>query len=189
MDLTDTPDDVPGPNEEPPDFDALDDPETVLKGGPIRERLLDVVLQLREPTKVSTIADRADCDTETAREYLEWFTSMGIVREHAGRPVRYERNDSYLSWRRVERVRQEYTEREIVDELEDALAELGEFRDRYDAASPDELSLVELSQERLTEELWEELSAWKTVERRAKLLDAARRDESASGGTSGRVDA
>jgi len=189
MDLTDTPDDILAPDEEPPDFDALDDPGTVLKGGPIRERLLDVVLQLREPTKVSTIADRADCDTETAREYLEWFTSMGIVREHAGRPVRYERNDSYLRWRRIERIRSEYTEREIVEELEEAIAELGEYRDRYDASSPDELSLVELSQERPVEELWEELSEWRTVERRAELLDAARRDESSSGGNHGRADA
>lgn len=189
MDLTESPEDFPAPDEKPPDFDGWDDPETVLTGGPIRERLLDVVLQLREPTKVSTIADGADCDTETAREYLTWFTSMGIVREHAGRPVRYERNNSYLSWRRVERIRQEYTEREIVEELEDALAELEEYRDRYDASSPDELSLVELSLERPVEELWEELSAWKTVERRAELLDAARRDESPSGGSLGRADA
>lgn len=188
MDLTDTPDDIAGPDEVPPDFESLEDPETVLKGGPIRERLLDVVLQLREPTKVSTIADQADCDTETAREYLEWFASMGIVREHTGRPVRYERNDSFLWWRRVERIRQEYTEREIVEKLEEAVAELEEYRERYDASSPDELSVVDLRSEQPVEELWETLSAWKTVERRAELLDAARRDESASGGSRGRVD-
>lgn len=187
MDLTDTPDDLPGPDEKPPDFDAWEDPETVLKDGPIRERLLDVVLQLREPTKVSVIADRADCDTETAREYLEWFTSMGIVREQAGRPVRYERNDSFLRWRRVERIRQRCSEREIVDELEGMIAELQTYRERFDAESPDELSVVDSSTEMAVEELWEELSEWKALEQRAELLDAARR-ESASGGSPGRVD-
>lgn len=188
MDLTETPDGIPAPDEEPPDFDDWDDPETVLKGGPIRERLLDVVLQLREPTKVSIIADRADCDTETAREYLEWFTSMGIVREHGGRPVMYERNDSFLWWRRVERIRQNHTEQEILEELEAVVAELQEYREQYDAESPDELSLVDLSHETPAEELWEALSEWKMLERRAELLDAARRDERTSGGSLGRVD-
>lgn len=67
MDLTDTPDDVRDPNEEPLDFTDWDAPEAVLKGGPIRERLLGVILQLRTPIKVADIADQADCDTETAR--------------------------------------------------------------------------------------------------------------------------
>ncbi len=189
MDLTEPSDDIPAPDEQPPDFDAWDDPEAVVRGGPIRERLLDVVMQLREPTKVSVVADRADCDTETAREYLEWFTSIGVVREHAGRPVRYERNDSFLSWRRVERIRRENTEREIVDELDAVVAELREYRERYDAESPDELSLVDLSHEQPIEELWETLSEWKSLERRGELLDAARRDESASAGSPGRPNA
>jgi len=88
MDLTDTPEDVRDPGEEPPDFTEWDAPEEVLKGGPTRERLLGVILQLRTPTKVAEIADQADCDTETARDYLEWFTSMGMTREIPGRPVR-----------------------------------------------------------------------------------------------------
>lgn len=189
MDLPDTPEGIPAPDEERPDFDAWDDPETVLTGGPVRERLLDVVLQLREPTKVSMIADRADCDTETAREYLEWFTSMGIVREYAGRPVRYDRNESFLWWRRVERIRREYSEREIVDELENTVAEIRERREQYGAASPDDLSVVDLGHELPVEELWEALSEWKSLERRAELLDAARRDERAADGSFGRLNA
>ena len=100
--MTDTPDGVRDAVEEPPDFDEWADPEEVLKGGSTRERMFDVVLQLREPTKVSTIADSADCDTETARDYLQWFASMGMVREITGRSVRYVRNNSYLRWRRIE---------------------------------------------------------------------------------------
>jgi hypothetical protein len=38
-------------------------------------RLLDVIIQVREPTTIAAVADRVGCDTETAREYLKWFAS------------------------------------------------------------------------------------------------------------------
>ncbi|GAA5052645.1 hypothetical protein GCM10025751_28980 [Haladaptatus pallidirubidus] len=182
MDLTDTPDDVREPNEEPPDFTNWDAPEEVLKGGPTRERLLGVILQLRTPTKVADIAAQADCDTETARDYLEWFTSMGMTREIPGRPVRYERNKSYLRWRRIERIRQQYSESEIVEELKETMAQLEEYRTRFDTNSPDDVSLVDVSGESSVEELWEAVSEWKTLEQRAELLDAARQNGHPSSG-------
>lgn len=188
MDTTDTSDRMPGEDEEPPDFDAWESPEELLKGGPTRERLLDVVMQLREPTKVSEIAERADCDTETARDYLGWFTEMGMVREMSGRPVRYERNDSYLQWRRVEQIREQYSETEIVERLKDTLDTVEAYRERFDAESPGEVSLVDASREAVVEDVWEAVSDWKTVEERAALLDAARRDD-LSGGRAGRVNA
>ncbi|MDB2276591.1 hypothetical protein PM022_19120, partial [Halorubrum ezzemoulense] len=109
MDLTDIPDDAYGGEESPSELDELKSPDTLLRDGPIRERLLDVVVGLRTPTKVSTIAKRADCGTETARDYLEWFDEMGMVHRHNGRPVRYERNDSYFQWRRIDQIREEYS--------------------------------------------------------------------------------
>jgi predicted ArsR family transcriptional regulator len=187
MNFTDTPDDLPAPDEEPPDFDALDSPEEVLKGGPTRERVLDVVLQLREPTAVSTIAERADCDTETARDYLEWFTEMGVVREHAGRPVQYERNDSFLRWRRIESIRQEYTQPEIVELLQETVDAAARYREQFDADTPDQVSLADATDEETVAERWEALSEWQTLETRAELLDAARR-ESASTSSATRID-
>lgn len=181
MEITDTPDGIPDEDEDPPDFDVWESPEELLTGKPTRERLLDVVLQLREPTKVSKIAERADCDTETARDYLEWFTEMGIVRELSGRPVRYERNNSYLTWRRVEQIREQYSEAEIVERLKDTLAATEEFRQRFDATAPSEVSLVDASRDRSIEDVWEDVSTWKTLEQRAALLDAARRDDLSGG--------
>lgn len=189
MDLTDIPDDVHEVGEMPPNFEEWADPEEVLKDGSTRERMLDVVLQLRDPTKVSTIADRADCDTETARDYLEWFASMGIVREIVGRPVRYERNDSYLRWRRIEQIRERYSEEEIVEALSETVEVAAEYQERFDAESPDEVSLLDASREDRVEEAWKALSEWKTLEQQAALLDAARRDENMSGGSVGRIDA
>lgn len=185
--FTDTPD-VRRTDEEPPDFGAFDSPDEILKDHPIRERMFDVILQLRTPTKVSEIAERAACDTETARDYLDWFASMGMIQEYEGRPVRYRRNDAYLQWRRIEQVRATYSDEELVQELTDVLDALEEYRDRFGADSPDDVSLVEVSREIPTEEAWETLSEWKTLRRRAAVLDAARRDEGGPTGRTGLVD-
>lgn len=180
---------VEGSDEEPPDFDAWDEPDALFTEQPIRERMLDVIFQLRDPTPVAAIADRVECNTETARDYLEWFAEAGIVREHSGRPVRYQLNRSYLRWRRVERIRTDYTDEEIVDELETALTAIDNYRKRFAASDPDEVSLLEVADSDALAEVWEALSEWKTVQRRATLLDAARRDDPFAGDTSDRIDA
>jgi hypothetical protein len=189
MDITDIPDDAYTGDESPPDFDGLESPDSLLKGGPIRERLFDVVTGLRTPTKVSDIADLADCDTETARDYLEWFDEMGLVHRHDGRPIRYERNDAYFQWRRIDRIREDYSEQEIVEALSDTIDRIDDYRDQFDADDPDDVSLVEASRDMATEEAWEYLSEWKTLERRAALLDAARRDQSGAGRSPSHIDA
>ncbi len=191
MDLTDIPDGAYDGEESPPDLDALESPDSLLKGGSIRERLFDVVVGLRTPTRVSTIAERADCDTETARDYLEWFDEMGMVHRHNGRPVRYERNDAYFQWRRIDQICEEYSEREIVDALDETLSQIEDYRVQFDAAHPDEVSIVGATQEQnlSTEAAWEALSEWETLEQRAALLDEARRNHPVVGSKPGPVDA
>jgi predicted ArsR family transcriptional regulator len=44
-----------------------------------RERIYQVALQLREPTQVAVVAERADVSQETAREHLKWFTEIEIL--------------------------------------------------------------------------------------------------------------
>ena len=184
---TDLPD-IRDPDERPPDFDAWEEPDSLLTDRPIRERMLDTVFQLREPTAVAIVADRINCDTETARDYLEWFADAGIVREHPGRPVRYELNRSYLRWRRIERIRTEYADEEIVAELETALATIQDYREQFEASHPDEVSLLEVADTDDITGVWEALAGWKTVRNRAELLDAARRDEPETGRTPDRID-
>jgi hypothetical protein len=62
---------------------------------PIRERMLDVIIPLEESMSASEFAELVGCDTETARDYLEWFVSMGVVLKHPSysdtRPLEYER--------------------------------------------------------------------------------------------------
>ncbi|WP_136602859.1 DUF7342 family protein [Salinigranum halophilum] len=164
VDVFNTPDDIPRPDEEEPGLSDWESPGSVLTEGPIRERLLDVIMQVREPTTIAAVADRVDCDTETAREYLKWFASLGIVRKHSGPPATYERNESYLFWRRVETIRRQYSEEEIVEGLTQVVERIEAYRERYDAESPGAVSLVDSPHEGSIEDVREELSQWKTLE-------------------------
>lgn len=49
-----------------------------------------------------------------AREYLEWLERLGIVTPGTGRPAMYRRNQEYLNWRRVQKLRDEYLSKEPV---------------------------------------------------------------------------
>lgn len=161
-----------------PAFGEWEAPEALFSDAPIRERMLDVIVGLRTPATVTEVADRVDCDPETARDYLGWFAEMGMVHEHPGRPVRYVINRSYLRWRRIERIREALAEEEIVEELASTRATITEFRERFDADHPDDVSLLTVDDD--VEAAWEALSAWQTALERAALLDAARTGRTAS---------
>ena len=66
------------------------------------------------------IADKADCSEESARTHLSFYVDLGIVIHHEGRPARYERNDDYFQWRRVN----ELALNNSVDELQTRVSEL-----------------------------------------------------------------
>lgn len=171
------PDDVreAAADEEPPDFGQWDAPEDLVSGDRTRDDFLDVALQLREPTPIDEIADRAERGQDAAREYMKFFESIGIVREYTGRPTRYQTNRNYLRWRRVERLRNEYTESELIDRLTEMDDIVEEYRGQFGASSPTDVSLTEHADEtgRDTEAVWNDLSDWKTAELRRALLEAA----------------
>jgi len=79
----------------PPSF------KDAFRGDDVEQRIYGTILQTREPTTASAIADVADCDPKTARKYLGWFSELGIVTRHDGHPATYERNDAYFEWRRI----------------------------------------------------------------------------------------
>ena len=113
---------------------------------------------------------------------------MGMVHERSGRPVRYERNDSYFQWRNIDRIRETYSESEIVERLTETIETIEAYRTQFDAETPDDVSLIEISRTMSTEDAWEALSEWQTLEQRAAILDAARRGNSLPNGRSSRVD-
>ncbi|WP_435102500.1 DUF7342 family protein [Halarchaeum sp. P4] len=152
----------------PPPFDRpFEDEDT-------KQRVYDAVLHAREPMTAAEIADRADCSTESARTHLSFYADLGIVITHEGRPVRYERNDDYFEWRRVNELAREHT----VDELQSKVSELTdrieEYRREYSAESPAEVDVLEFDADRI-DDVYVELGEWATAIEERALHERARR--------------
>ena len=186
------PDDVTADDEEPPNFEALEDPVDLLDGERTRDDFLSVALQLRDPTPIAEIAELAGRGADSAREYMRWFETIGLVRSASEDPERYETNQSYLYWRRVDRIRSNYRDTEIVERLQEVLDELDGFRERYEASRPTEVDIVSTAEAREAdvEAVWEDVSRWQTLLARRNLLEdaldrAQDRYLDASGGSEG----
>lgn len=153
--------DGPPPFENP--FDGEDE----------KRRVYGAVLHAREPMTVSELANRADCSAESTRSLLSFYAELGIVNRHEGRPVRYERNDEYFEWRRVNTLVQEHT----IDELESKVSELTdrveEYRDQYDADSPTAVNVFEFDEAHV-DDVYGELGNWATAIEDLRLHERAR---------------
>lgn len=165
---------------ERPEFDALTPPDELVRGDRTREDFFDAVLGLDSPATTSEVADLAGRGVDAAREYLEWFERMGIVTRVTESPATYERNQEYLNWRRVQMLRDEYTTEELVDFLETETRRAEALAEKFDAESPDAVSISNQAadSDRSVEEVWEDVSAWKTACRRIALLERVLRTDS-----------
>lgn len=165
----------PGERESPPDFESLTPPEDVVRGERTRDDFFDAVLTLDSPTTVEEVAERAEHGTDAAREYLAWFERMGVVTRVTESPATYERNDEYLQWRRVQRLRDAYTAEELLERLEAETERERSYAEAFDADVPSSVSLSEHADEtgRSLAEVWEDVSMWKTVRKRIGLLERA----------------
>lgn len=139
----------PDERENPPDFVSLTSSGELVRGKRTRDNVFDAVLQLHEPASVAEIAALADHGTDATREYLEWFERMRIVKRVGSSTATYWRNQEYLTWRRIERVRNEYT--------------------------PEEVRLTDYARATDTshENSWEQLCDWRTARRRIEILEQA----------------
>lgn len=158
-----------------PDFDALTDPTELVRGERTRDDFFDAVLGLAEPTTVSEVAERAGHGVDAAREYLEWFEEMGIVTRVSDSPATYRRNQSYLNWRRVQTLRDEYTTEELLEFLETETDRIDRFVEEYGVSSPDSVSVSgeSVDADRSVESVWNDLSNWRTAQRHVMLLERA----------------
>lgn len=160
---------------ESPAFDELTPPADLVSGGRTRDDFFDAVLGLDSPATVSEVATLAGHGTDAAREYLEWFERMGIVTQLTDSPATYKRNQTYLNWRRVQQLREEYAPEKLVELLQTESERAKEFQTEFDADAPDEVSITAFAEatEQPLAEVWEQLSAWKTTRRRIELLEQA----------------
>ncbi|PSP76197.1 transcriptional regulator [Halobacteriales archaeon QS_1_68_20] len=166
------------PDDDGPPTDLTDlasEWEDVLAGQSTRDRVYGVAVQLYEPTRVRAVAERADVSKETARDYLRWFADVGMVDQVAESPDTFVRNESYFRWRRVQKLR-ELSPEERRERVEHLTEREREFRETYDADGPDAVDAVEHADYADVEAVWDDLDEWRTVRRRLRELDRARRD-------------
>jgi len=168
---------------EPPDFEALTPPEELVRGDRTRDDFFDAVLALDSPATANDVADLAGHGVDSAREYLDWFERMGIVTRVTESPATYERNQEYLNWRRVQKLRQEHTTEELLDLLKTESKRAETLEREFDVESPDKISVSRYASktDRSIEEVWERLSAWQAARRRVALLERALRTEFGDG--------
>lgn len=138
-----------------------------------RERLYTTVLQLYDPTRVRDVAERADVSKETARDYLQWFADIGVVEQTGESPDVFQRNEEYFEWRRIQRLRSQSQE-ERLERLEELTQRETTYRDRFEAAAPDEVDALSHADYDDLDAVWRELQEWRTVRRRIRELERAR---------------
>jgi hypothetical protein len=160
---------------EGPDFDALTPPGDLVRGERTRDDFFHAVLGLDDPATADDVADLAGHSVDAAREYLEWFERMGVVRRVTDSPATYERNQAYLNWRRVQSLREGYTSEELVGFLDAETRRAEALADQFGVDSPDDVSISDraANSDRSVEAVWEDVSDWKTARRRIALLERA----------------
>ena len=148
--------------------------ERPFEGKDTKKRVYGTVLHAREPMTAAEVAERADCSAESARTHLSFYADLGIVVRHDGRPVRYERNDDYFEWRRVNELARENTVDELrarVSELTDALER---YRNEYGVDSPADVDVLEFDAAEV-DDVYVDLGEWATAIEERRLHERARR--------------
>jgi DNA-binding transcriptional regulator GbsR (MarR family) len=157
-----------GHDDGPPPFDRpFEDEDT-------KQRVYGAVLHAREPMSAAEIAERANCSTESARTHLSFYADLGIVVRHDGRPVKYERNDDYFEWRRVNELARNNTVKELQARVSDLTEHIEEYRDDYGSESPAEVEVLEFDAERI-DDVYVDLGDWATAIEERQLHERARR--------------
>lgn len=160
---------------DPPDFEGLTSPAEAVRGDRTRDDFFDAVLGLHSPATAREVADRAGHGVDAAREYLAWFERMGIVRQVTDSPATYQRNQEYLNWRRVQRLQEQYNTEDLLELLQTETERDESFTEEFAEQTPDAVSIAAHASEtgRSVEDVWRDVSMWKTTRRRITLLERA----------------
>ena len=138
------------------------------------ERVYDTVLQTRQPTTATEMADDADCDPKTARKYLDWFGTLGVVTKYDGEPPTYERNNRYFEWRRINELASKPAA-ELQSQVRSLSERIETYEQRYDADDPAEVDALAPPDDISTETAYAELTDWQTARSELRRHEQARR--------------
>ncbi|MDB2260613.1 ArsR family transcriptional regulator [Halorubrum ezzemoulense] len=123
-----------------------------------------------EPQAASTIAERAQVSEPTARKYLSILAETGrvkVINTESG--TRYMRAPQMLAMKRIAAIHREHTKSEIRDTIQDLKTELHSFREQYDVADVDELTL----QLEPGDDGWQDITRWQQIEQNLEIAQAA----------------
>ena len=168
--------------------DAADGPppfEDTFARDDVEQRIYSIILQTREPTTASAIADSAACDPKTARKYLSWFDDLGIVTRHDGHPATYERNDAYFQWRRINQLAANHSVEKLQVRVRELTTRITEYEEAYDAASPaavDAVAAAEASDEQTIDGVYRDLGDWATALEERDRYERARQQRASADG-------
>ncbi|MUV60023.1 transcriptional regulator [Halobacterium sp. CBA1126] len=157
----------------PPPFDRPFD------GADTKQRVYGAVLHAREPMTAAEIADSADCSEESARTHLSFYADLGIVIHHDGRPARYERNDDYFEWRRMNELANDHTVDELQARVSDLTDQIEAYREEYDADSPADVDVLDYDAAHV-DDVYADLGDWATAIEERRLHERARQKATSS---------
>ena len=99
--------------------------------------------------------------------------------QHEGRPVRYERNDEYFEWRRVNELARKNTVEELQTRVSELTDRIEEYRVEYDADSPAMVNVLEFDASHV-DEVYTDLGDWATAIEERELHERARQKAASS---------
>ena len=149
------------------------------EGEDTKQRVYGAVLHARDPMTAAEVAERADCSEESARTHLSFYADLGIVIHHDGRPARYERNDDYFEWRRVNALANVHPVEELQARVSDLTDQIEAYREEYDADSPGGVDVLEYDAERV-DDVYADLGDWATALEERRLHERARQKATSS---------
>jgi predicted transcriptional regulator len=161
----------------PPSF------EDAFRGDDVEQHIYGTILQTREPTTASAIANVADCDPKTARKYLGWFSELGIVTRHDGHPATYERNDAYFEWRRINQLAADHSVDDLQQRVRELSSKIEAYEDTYGAPTPaavDAVDAAESSDDRTIDDVYGDLGDWATARNERTRYERARQQRASA---------
>lgn len=165
----------------PPAPSMAEEFTAAVESAPADERVYRVALELQESTRVATVADRADCATDTARRHLQRLVDIGVLTQDGADPATFSRNESYFEWRKRNRLA-ELSPEERQERLRTLTERAATFRERYDAETPGAVEALAHADHSEVEQVWRDLSEWETVRERIERLEAVRKERSENAG-------
>jgi predicted ArsR family transcriptional regulator len=166
----------------PPEFSLAGEVTGDLEAAPTDERVYRVAIQLYEPTRVSTVAERADCSPDTARRHLGRLADIGVLERVTESPTTYRRNESCFEWRTRNRL-EGLSASERRERLATLTAREREFREQYGADRPENVDALDHAEYAHLEDVWLDLSEWETVRRRIRRLEEVRQGRTPDSGS------